>query len=174
MTLLVLPTLGQADCCWFGDKPTTLLDSLTIQQNNISIIKIYRTESADSLKNKELVRSFNISNCESCWCPQTTNSKTTDKKIVQTLEWYHISGWNMDDSTHIKCELTHLLDKTGKITTTKVSDWKGPLTEDFAFDKIVYFYANNLLQRADYYPPPELMIKEYRNVPYLSIIYEYE
>ena len=163
MTLVVITTHGQSDCCWFGDKPTTKLDSLTIQKEKIKSIYIYYNYVTDTGISKKLSHYIDISDCcYQLWCFQLIKEEKTNGKIVQTIQWD-------TDKSKLIYERTHYLDIDGRIVMTENKFISGPSISrpTIAFKKIVYEYKDNLLFNAKYYLKSD-------NLPFFIIEYVYK
>jgi hypothetical protein len=172
--ILGFPTtiLGQ-DCCWYGGKVTTELDSITIFKQKIKTIKIYEQYAeTDSLRTKKLIKTIDVSNCISEWCDSLLSIEYEKNKIIELYRFYYSDGWDINKSKPGKYRLTHYLDKDGRVIKTQRKWLKGGFLENF--DSITYEYNENLLIKANYFSGMEEIFGLEKGEPYKMLFYEYE
>ena len=162
------------DCCWFGGKINTKLDSTIIIEQKIKTIKVYQQNlEKDSLPIKKLIKIIDVINCTSKWCDTLIGIKYKNNKIIEEFKFNYSSGWDYKLFNVGKYKLTHYLDKKGRVIKTQRKWIKGGALEDF--DSITYEYNGNLLIKANYFSGMGFIISnEGEELPYKVLLYKYE
>ncbi|MBK6834490.1 MAG: hypothetical protein IPG89_09530 [Bacteroidetes bacterium] len=148
--------IAQSDCCLFGDKLTTKLDSITLTKKGIKKIKIYYSWPDDTIE-QQIARTVDVNNCSSTWCLQVVKEERTKSKIIQTVQWTD----KKPDQEFIRI---HYMDKNGLVIKTEFKSLKGLVTA-----RILYEYSENLVTKAILYDG-----EDNNYALFMKVLYRYE